>query len=453
MNDSLFHNLHQLATERWVRQAVRTVLRGCWLAACVWCIGLGGHLLWAWPLRLNVLAVLSLGILGASLLLILRSPMPPREVARRLDRRFHLDEQLATAVELPRERRDDAIAARLLAESARTATHVRRRLGRQRAAPWSEVLALLAMLLVLSGLSVLLGIGRFDLGAIGAVLPPLPVIAPPAEQQAQDPFTPQQGGPQAPGTGGGDESGQGADPQVIGPIADALRDQGATRPAAEALDRGDVPAAAQSLRELADQAGQLSEQARRDLASNLREAADQIEERNAGLADQLRESADGLQQGGQQAGQALEDLARALEQANGQDAGEQGQGQDGQQGQGEQGNQPGDQGQQQGQGQGEQGQGQGQGGGAGGTGNSPAGEGRQKNPSDRLGVEGQPIELDAEGDSTDTPGTGEKPPTTAEVVPGRVSGGSGGGEQGTTGADPLRVPVEERDVVQDYFTP
>jgi hypothetical protein len=33
-----------------------------------------------------------------------------------------------------------------------------------------------------------------------------------------------------------------------------------------------------------------------------------------------------------------------------------------------------------------------------------------------------------------------------------VSGGSGGGDGGS-GPDPLRIPLDERDVVQDYFTP
>jgi hypothetical protein len=37
-------------------------------------------------------------------------------------------------------------------------------------------------------------------------------------------------------------------------------------------------------------------------------------------------------------------------------------------------------------------------------------------------------------------------------VPGRTSGG-GTNAEGSIGADPLRVPVDERNVVQEYFTP
>src|SRR3712207_3400565 len=103
MRQNLYQQLDQLATDRWARRGVRTLLRAAWLAACVWCIGLGGHLLWGWPLRYDMLAILSLGLIGSGVILLLRPKLSPRDAARRLDRRFHLDEQLATAVEVARD--------------------------------------------------------------------------------------------------------------------------------------------------------------------------------------------------------------------------------------------------------------------------------------------------------------------------------------------------------------
>src|SRR5215216_5836454 len=99
MRYSLLHNLEQLATDRWARRGVRTLIRAAWLGACIWCIGLGGHLLWSWPLRMEVLGALSLAVIGVAVLLLLRPKLSPGAAARRLDRRFQLDEQLATAVE------------------------------------------------------------------------------------------------------------------------------------------------------------------------------------------------------------------------------------------------------------------------------------------------------------------------------------------------------------------
>lgn len=432
---SLYQQLDQLAADRWARTGVRMLLRACWIAACMWCIALGGHLVWGWPLHGGALAVLSLGTIGAALILLLRPRMSRSTVARRLDRRFHLDEQLATAVELAHARPGaDSITARLLAESSRTVGLVRKRISHQQAAPWSEVIVLVALLLMLAGLGIMVAIGRPDAGLVGAGLAPLPGLEQPQDQQPpQEPAKPQTGGPQSP-TGQQQNQAASSDPQLLAPIADALRDQGATRPAADALDRGDVAGAAQALRELADQAGQLSSESRRNLGAKLRAAADQIQGRNPSLADQLRQSAVGLQRGGSASSKALEDLASALEQ-NQQapsDANQQAQGKQGQSGQGQQGQ-------------------QGQGGGQGGTGLA-SGEQRQSAPSSRLGVDGKPIELDAQGSGQRAESSGAQP-SSAEVVPGTTSGNGSSGTIGAIGADPLRVPVEDRDVIQGYFTP
>ena len=64
MKQPLIQHLNQLATDRWARQGVRTLLRAAWLGASIWCIGLGGHLLWGWSLRPGLLEALALGMVG-----------------------------------------------------------------------------------------------------------------------------------------------------------------------------------------------------------------------------------------------------------------------------------------------------------------------------------------------------------------------------------------------------
>ncbi len=462
MRHSFIQQLHQLATDRWARQGVRTLLRAATIAASIWCIGLGGHLLWGWPLRTDILGALALATIGAGVLLLLRPRMSTQQAARRLDRRFHLDEQLATAIEVAAARPPPgSVGARLIAQSDHTARLLSQRIARRQRPPWNDLITLAMLLPLALGLYILAGIGNLNIGASPLPLPPLASPEDPAQQFAEETPPPEQqpapvtgAGPAAPGATGtqpgaaggqqgvAGQPGAAGDPRILEALADALRDQGATRPAAEALDRGDL---------------ELSQDARNDMAGSLRDAAGRIEANDPALADQLRRSADGLEQGGQDAAQALDDLARAIEGL--QDSqptagGSQNQpGQDGQSGQqagengqaGDQGEQPGGQGGQEGQ----SGEG-GQAGGPGGAGNG-AGEQRQAQPSRRLGVPGQPVPLEADGPGQVPAEPSDRPPTTSEVVPGTTSGGAGSDRRVQTGADPLRVPLDERNVVQDYF--
>lgn len=442
--------LNRLAHERRTREGLRIVLRALWLGLCVWCIALGGHLLWGWPLRYNLLAAASCALVGVSLLLLRRRRMTPLEVAQRLDRRFHLDEQLATAVEFATHPAQESLVARLQFESSRTAAQLHRRLQRQRAFPWNDVLALLAMGFVLLGLVVLVLVGRLSGDfAAASLVPPPPLVQPQPDAQVPDePFQPPSP-PEPPDVPENKQPGNGvADPQLLGPLADALREQGATRPAADALDRGDVAGAAQELRELADQASQLSDASRDDLADRLRQAAGQVEARSPQLADQLRQSASGLEAGGQAAEQALGDLAQSIEGLQQSEPPTSDPAQNPQPG-ADAGQQAGEQGSQAAEG-GEQGQQAGQSGSGVGEGTT---EQRQSAPTSRLGVEGQPLELDAQGSGQNAEQQPGQRPNTDAVVPSTTQGGGGSQQAEALGADPLRIPVDERDVVQDYFTP
>ena len=83
MRQPLFHKLDQLSTDRWARRGVRMLLRAAWLSVCIWCIALGGHMLWGWPLRVNVIGALALAIVGGAVVLLLRPRLGPRAAADR----------------------------------------------------------------------------------------------------------------------------------------------------------------------------------------------------------------------------------------------------------------------------------------------------------------------------------------------------------------------------------
>src|SRR6185436_15817692 len=121
-------------------------------------------------------------------------------------------------------------------------------------------MTLVALSLVAIGLWVISGVGFPDLAGSPLPLPPLASAQDPAQQLPQEPQAPGDTAQAAPGdtgqpaqSGTAAQNGAAGDPQAIQALADALRDQGATRPAADALDRGDLAGAAQQLRALADQ--------------------------------------------------------------------------------------------------------------------------------------------------------------------------------------------------------
>src|SRR4051812_41632355 len=196
MRQPLFHKLDQLSTDRWARRGVRMLLRAAWLSVCIWCIALGGHMLWGWPLRVNVIGALALAIVGGAVVLLLRPRLGPRAAADRLDRRFHLDEQLATAVEVAATTPPPgSIAARLVMESSHTAELLHRRTGGRQQRPWHDMLPLGALSLVAMGLWVISGVGFPDLAGIPLPLPPLASAQDPAQQLPQEPQAPGQATP------------------------------------------------------------------------------------------------------------------------------------------------------------------------------------------------------------------------------------------------------------------
>jgi hypothetical protein len=415
---------------------MRTLLRSAWVGLALLCIGLGLNLLFGFDFAIEILLALALGCVGIGAVLLLRRRMSADAVARRLDRRFGLNEEITTALEVSKSGQAEGVAQHLVERAYATTGKVQQYVTRTRRQPWADVMTLAALALLCMGLFVLLRLAPFSAPPAAE---PLPELVPPGEvaQQEQPEQQPEQQQPQQqPGLGDDgaqnnvSESGSTTlDQQAASALADALRDQSATRPAADALDEGNVGNAAQSLRELADQGDQLSPETRRNLADELRAAAAQIEENNPGLAEQVRDSAYGLRQSEERSGEALENLADAVEQL---DDGNQPAAQAPQSGDTEQGQQA--------------------------SGSQPSGgpsqpvEQRERS-HERLGIDGVPLELESESGG-DVPTEGD--PETM---------GSGGGGSFQTGdqpvseelvqvdEDPLRIPADLRDVVQEYFSP
>lgn len=441
LHQPLYVQLKRLAHDRWAWRGIRTLLRFAWIGMSLLCIGLGGHLLFGWPLRFELLGLLVVACTGIGVLLLLKPPMSPAAAARRLDRRFRLNNQLATALEVDAQDAAEGVAARLLEQSHRTLHRVQRYVASHQRFPWSEVITLIAFVLLGLGLLLMIGLGLPDLLTTSDPLPALAVpdqtsreFQPdlsndPNQSSAGNSNTNQPGQPDSGSTDAGGER-SGGQAAALAALANAFRDQSVTRPVATALDQGNTDQAAQELRALADQANQLSATTRRDLAQRLREAANEIGRDNPGLADQIRRQADGLEQGGQNAAQALENLATLTEHLGRQtatppaEADPQSQPESLQSGAGA------------------------------GAGNIAGDQREQSVPADRLGVEGVPLDLESEGAGT-TPATasGNSPATTNAIGTFLPPTGALDTNEVRTGEDPLRIPLDLRDVVQDYFSP
>jgi hypothetical protein len=423
VRNSLQIQLQRLANDRWARRGVRLLLRASTLAIALVCIAVGAQLLFDLRLNWNWLSIAALSCIALGALLVLRRPLSPVQVARRLDRRFKLNEQLSTALELSPQA--EGVGVHLHEQARRTMAQIRRQLAARQGFPWPELSAAAALLLLLAGLLLLVGIGPAWPGVAAEPLPPLVAAPPPDQSFPPEPFQPPSAAQPGPGDAQATISTPG-DVAAAAALAEALRDQSVTRPAAEALDRGNPAEAAQRLRELADQAGGISDQARADLARDLRAAANQIEPGNPDLATQVREAADGIGPFGASPDAALEDLADAVSQlGQGEAPGQQADGGEGQ-------------------------------GGSGGAGQASLPGQQREGSGARLGVDGVPLPLESEGQGSLTTGDGTAgmpSSTDGGTSGGGFARGSQSGERVEIGDDPLRIPTDLRDVVQDYFSP
>lgn len=454
-------SLQRLRAAFWRRRVLRWLIRAAWLALLSPTIFMAGYLWWGWEATWYDWLI-PMGLITLVSLLWSIRPLRLKKMTERLDRRLALQARLITAQEVDTPTAtENPVVQQLLLEAVNIVIDLRRRIRVFDRGFWLEMQALMgvaALLLALLLLDVLTPdlprAAVVDLPAAweepkaDAIIPPDPKLMPP-------PFQPQIQAQQL--------QSEEALRQALGALADALRDQAVTRSIAEALDRGDLAGAAAGLRRLADQLGDLSAQARNQLGEALQEAV----ENAGGNAPNVTQPAQaGSQALGaddlQAAQQALEALAEAIEsiaqtpqesaQAEPQESSDSGQ-QNGQtQASAEGEGQPQDEGQAQQPGQSDQ---PGENGGAG-PGSGEGAGGSQPSEDERLALEGQPLELESEGELDEQ----VLQPAELDAQAGdRTAQNSPFGRQPANaaasdlGPDPLTYPWAKRDVIRRYFTP
>ncbi len=432
------------------RKRLRIVVRGLWLGLAVVAAGLAVRLVGynvRWPIFVFPGAFVFATVVAVGWW---SSPSVLR-LARGYDRYFQLHELLATGLEVARRSQapDSSygpVEQRLIEQSMLATYALRNRVRARPLFPVRDVEMLLAVGLIAVGLVIA---GRWSAIAMVAPIAIQPLPAPATAEPERTPNA------TAVPVAGNDSAGPGAmtpeDREAAAAIADGLRDSGAGRPAADALDRGDTDTAASKLRELADKADQLSPEARRDLSSGLKGAADRLASKQPDRADRLQRDAGALQGRQEAAAGALQDLAGLVDElgkrgpaaANGgSGAGQNSAGQEGQAGDAGAGGGPAP-------------------GASGGAGNNLGGESRggATSPPSAAG-EAMPLPPSPDNGGPRTSATGPQGPTVQLDAGGTRAAGSagaavdGGSDTPLSGeADPLRIPPEYRDVVQRYFSP
>jgi hypothetical protein len=375
----------------------------------------------------------------------------------RLDRRLGLRARLVTAFEVgyakAAEKAENPVVERLFLETVNTTINLRQRVHSFGRGFWTELQALVAVAALFSALLMLDAFRPTFPSATAVELPAewqepkADEVIPPDPQLLPPPFAPQLQAQQ--------QLDQAGLQEALEALADALRDQGATRSVAEAIDRGDLAGAAEGLRRLADQLDQLSEQARSELGQSLQQAAEAMGANGQGLNEPLQAGSSALDSDNLEgARQALEDLAETLE-SLGETPQEMAQTPS------ESSSQPGEDSQTQTDQNAEPGENPSDqpadnAGAGSGTGEGESSGGNQPSEEERLAVEGEPLELESDPQSEERvlqpaeldAEAGDKLAEDSPFARQAVNAGNS-----DLGPDPLSYPWQKRDVIRRYFTP
>jgi hypothetical protein len=322
VGDYFSGELKRLTRRIWLQQALNVLARAVWLPLLIGCIWLAIEL--AGGSELQPAVVVALWALVLPLALFFASITRPsrRRVARMLDRSFSLQERILTAVDgvgrdVPADGERPSITYLQMADAANVISELKGHPAFKIRPPVREIVLTLVCMLILSALFFLRGIG----GGIPALaVEPVPAFVPAAERLAKQPEPePQAGAVQAdaPTRAEVQEMAERSSQaqQDLKRLGDALSDQAVTRAAAEAIERGDYAAAADQIRQVAENADQLSPAAREGLADDLDRAADEMSPGENGLADATRDAADGLREGGEPAKEGMSELGDTVDRA------------------------------------------------------------------------------------------------------------------------------------------
>lgn len=445
-------SLQRLRGALWRRRFAHWLVRTGWLALLVPTVAMVGYLWLGWQVQWYHW-VYPMVVVGLVSLLWAVRPLRLKQLVYRLDARLGLRTQLITAFEVSRAgvttaESDNMVVPRLLQDSVHQIVQLRQQIHTFNRKLWLETQTLIGIAVLLGALLMLDTLTPRSPSATPVDLPPpgpeplADEVLPSDAELFPPPFPPDMQQMQA--------MSQEQLQRALEALADALRDQAVTRSVADALDQGDLAGAAENLRRLADQLGELSGEAQAELGDSLQEAADNIGGDAPSLSQPLEAGSQSLaQEDLQGAGQALEDLAEALDSIEqtpqemaqtppeeGNESGDSGESQPPEE---EAAEAEADQAQQPGAGEGE------------GEGDGPD----QATQEERLAVEGQPLELESDPDleervlqpaeleaeagderTEDSPFARQPAAAAAELGP-----------------DKLTYPWEKREIIRRYFTP
>lgn len=435
----------------WQRRFLYGTLRAMWSALLAPTVVMAGYLLLDWQIRWELWVALMLVVAAVVLIWSLR-PLSLEKMTRRLDGLMDRRSQLTTALEVSFAADHPAyvnnpVAGRLIQDAVETTVGLRQQVKVLGRGFWLELNMLIGVASVLGALILLDMLSPLRPSAAlvdlplpyeepraDDVIPPDPQLMPPPFQQQLQAMTPEQVR------------------AALEALADALRDQAASRPAAEALDQGNLSQAAAELRRLADQLAGLSGQAQQGLGQSLQEAADTIGGNAPSFTEPLRQGNESLQSGDLSgAAQALEALADLLDELSDQQPeGGQAEGESGDSGESEAETQAGENESEQ--------DGDPSGGGDGaGEGEGNEGESELGEEEERLPIDGEPLELESETENLEDrvlqPAELESETNTNERTtdsPFARQPLNAAGED--LGPDPLDYPWEKREIVRDYFS-
>lgn len=318
--DWVVSGLDRIATRVWIQRMMSIVARGIWLTLLVGCFWLVVDLAGGPALNAGILLAIGVVVMLCSLVVAALSRPNRAQVARMLDRSFALQERVTTALgnigeEIPAESERASVVYLQVADAANALTIAQGHSAFRLRPPARELVMAIALGLAFAGLAFARGAG----GSVPDVQSNVvPAFVPAAEHfvqpEAEPTVPPDQA---APSVADVQQMVQTSldNQQDLQTLADALADHAVTSDAANLIDQGKYSEAAEELRDVANQADQLSDAARADLASDLSQAASQMSSDNQSLSDATQQAADGLKQGGDQARDGVRDLANAVEQS------------------------------------------------------------------------------------------------------------------------------------------
>ncbi len=318
--DWVVDGIDRIATRVWIQRALAIVVRGVWLTVLLGCLWLIVDLLGGPAMNLNALLGIG-GFLCICSLIVAGLSRPTRvQIASMLDRSFLLQERVSTAlgnigVDVPVAGERAQVTYLQVADAANAITVAQQHSAFRLRPPVRELVMAVALGLAFAALA-------FARGTGGAIPPTQSNVVPafiPAAERFVQPEQPAQA-TDAQDVPTVDEVQQMVQTSIdnqqdLQRLADALSDHAITREAADLIDQGKYTEAAEELRDVANQADQLSDEARAELANDLSQAAAEMSDGNKTLSESTQQAAEGLQEGGEPARDGVRDLANAVEQS------------------------------------------------------------------------------------------------------------------------------------------